>query len=82
MSEEKRCRCVVCDCGELARRGQPEEAIAIACVVAIAGVPDGPAADRTATLKESLCDKHRRGYAMMLLTGAQGLELIQQEAKS
>jgi hypothetical protein len=75
------CRCVICDCSAIARRGDVEPAIATAMMVALAGIrlmpPSGDAAfDRLDTLKASLCEEHRRGWALLLLRGGMGLDAV------
>lgn len=73
------CRCVICDCSALARRGDVEPAIATACMVALAQQTAAPQMDplgRLDTLKSSLCDAHRREWALLLLRGGMGLDEV------
>lgn len=76
---DNNCRCVICDCAALARRGEVEPAIATACMVVLCQVtlraseyPLG----RLDTLKSSLCEEHRRGWALLLLRGGMGLDSV------
>jgi len=73
------CRCVICDCSALARRGEVEPAIATACMVALAQATLRPSLDpldRLDTLKASLCEEHRHGWARLLLRGGMGLDAV------
>ncbi len=71
---EPTCRCIICDCTAIARKGKAEEAVCSALIVAVSGsllVPGAPGLQR---LKESFCVDHRQRWSGLLLKGALALD--------